>query len=213
HLPLPPTALLQAPHSHLDPHGTHHTTIGNPRKRFLRTLNRVTLGKLCMSAACLGMARTALTTAITYAHNRHINGPHKNQRIPLTAHRTHHQPLLTHLATTYALTLLHRTTLTQYTHHTQNPHTTPHQRDTIERQIALTKAITTWQCRTIAIEARERCGAQGLFPYNNLTEQQLNIEGGITAEGDNLVITTKAASEMLFNHQPPPPPPPTQPHT
>ncbi|MHC0433522.1 acyl-CoA dehydrogenase family protein [Streptomyces sp. O3] len=195
HVRLPRTALLEAEHGRLDHHGQLTSSLGNRRKRFLRSVNRVTMGKLCMSASSLGMARTALTIAVRYAHIRHIAGPREGERVPLAAHRSHHGRLLSALATCYALTFLHRKVMKRWTEHTAED------RDQVERMVAVSKSWITWQCRQIAIECRERCGAQGLFPFNNLVEQQLNIEGGITAEGDNLVIAVKAASEMIFGHK------------
>lgn len=92
------------------------------------------------------------------------------------------------------MTFLHRETLTAHTR-------TPNDPDT-ERLVALTKAWSTWQARDIITEARERCGAQGLFAHNRLADLHTNIEGTITAEGDNLVIWTKAAAETLFHPTP-----------
>lgn len=205
HVRLPRHALLESDHGRLHPDGTLTSNLGNHRKRFLHSIGRVTTGKLCMSAGCLGMARAALTTAVHHAHTRHTTGPRPGQRIPLAHHRTHHAPLLNHLATTYALTFLHRTTITQYTHHT------PHNKTHTERLIALTKAHITWAARDITTQCRERCGAHGLFPHNGIADLTHNIEGGITAEGDNLVILTKAAAEILLTQPPTPPHTPTTP--
>ncbi|MGW0238881.1 acyl-CoA dehydrogenase family protein, partial [Streptomyces sp. NPDC002996] len=217
HVRLPPTALLQAPHTHLTPNGTHHTTHGNPQKRFLTTIDRVTLGKLCMSAAATGTARAALTIAVHYANHRHTT--HHNTPTPLTTHRAHHAPLIDHLATTYALTLLHRHTLNHHTHHHHNgptpptppphphyPTDPPPTKQQTHHLTALTKAFTTHHARTITTTCRERCGAWALHPHNPLAHYTQQLEGTITAEGDNLLITLKAATHLLLN---PPPPPPT----
>ncbi|MDN0197918.1 acyl-CoA dehydrogenase [Streptomyces sp. S.PNR 29] len=206
HVALPHNALLQAPHSRLQPNGAHRTTLGNKRKRFLTTINRVTTGKLCMSAASLGMARAALTHAVHHAHTRHTTGPRPDQHIPLAAHRTHASPLLSKIAQIYAMTFLHRTTVSQHSAHTA------HNKTDIERQVALTKAWITWQARDITTEARERCGAQGLFPHNGIADLTRNIEGAITAEGDNLVIWTKAAAEMILTPHTHPAPKATECH-
>ncbi|MFD5697030.1 acyl-CoA dehydrogenase family protein [Streptomyces lasiicapitis] len=205
-VPLPRTALLEADHGRLTDQGTLTSTLGNPRKRFLHSINRVTTGKLCMSAGCLGMARAALAIATAHAHTRHTSGPRRGQRIPLAHHRTHHGRLLEKIATAYALTFLHRNVLAQWKNHTEE------NRTETERLIAITKGWITWQARDITTESRERCGAQGLFPHNGITDLTHNIEGGITAEGDNLVIWTKAAAEMILNHPTPTPPPPPTPH-
>ncbi|MEV0323696.1 acyl-CoA dehydrogenase, partial [Streptomyces sp. NPDC050659] len=198
HVHLPHHALLQGDHARLTPDGTHHSTLGNHRKRFLTTISRVTTGKLCMSAGTLGMARAALTIAVHHAHTRHTTGPKPGHTQPIADHRTHHAPLINHLATTYAMTFLHHTLVDRWAHHTPT-----NQTDT-ERDIAIAKGWITWQARDIATQCRERCGAAGLFPTNHLTNLTRNIEGGITAEGDNLLIWTKAAAELLLTQPTPP---------
>ncbi|MEV6022545.1 acyl-CoA dehydrogenase [Streptomyces sp. NPDC052036] len=192
---LPRQALLQADHGRLDRDGTLTSNLGNKRKRLLRSINRVTMGKLCMSAGTLGMTRAALTVAVRYAHSRLIAGPRAGERIPLAAHRSHHSRLLDGLATAYAMTFLHRTVVDRFAAHTEQD------REEVERLTAVAKGWITWQAREIATECRERCGAQGLFPANGIADLPANVEGGITAEGDNLVIWVKAASEMVFGHE------------
>ncbi len=193
---LPREALMEADHGRLDDTTGTTTGLGSHRRRFLRSISRVTTGKLCLSAKAVGVSRAALAIAVHHAHNRHISGPKNGERIPLAAHRSHHGRLLYALSTTYAMTLLHRHTLATWADHT--PENRPH----AERLAAITKAWITWQARDITLEARERCGAQGLFPTNGLADFSQNLESSITAEGDNLVISLKAASEMLFNHTP-----------
>ncbi|MFJ3903229.1 acyl-CoA dehydrogenase [Streptomyces sp. NPDC090025] len=195
---LPREAMLEAAHGRLDKDGRLSSNLGNRRKRFLRSVGRVTLGKLCMSGGTLGMARAALAIAVRYAHHREVAAPKAGERIPLTAHRSHTGRLLRSLGTAYAMTFLHRAVLDRWAEH--DP-TDAGQRDEVERLIAVAKGWITWQARDITIEARERCGAQGLFPANGLADLPLNIEGGITAEGDNLVIWAKAASELVFAHE------------
>jgi acyl-CoA oxidase len=124
-----------------------------------------------------------------------VSGARPGQLLPVNTHRTHHSRLLQGVTTTYAMTLLHRSLTARWSSHdaADRPH--------LERLVALAKAWITWEARTIALEARERCGAQGLLPANHLAGFSEYIEGTITAEGDNLLITTKAAAELL--HQPP----------
>jgi acyl-CoA oxidase len=195
HVWLPREALLEADHGRLDRDGRLTSSLGNRRKRFLRSINRVTMGKLCMSAGTLGMARGALTIAVRYAHSRLITGPRAGERIPIAAHRSHHGRLLDALATAYAMTFLHRRVVDRFAAHTEED------REEVERLAAIAKGWITWQARDIATECRERCGAQGLFPANGIADLHGSIEGGISAEGDNLVIWVKAAAEMVFGHE------------
>ncbi|MGW3289661.1 acyl-CoA dehydrogenase family protein [Streptomyces sp. NPDC001002] len=197
HVRLPREAMLEADHGRLDEEGRLTSVLGNKRKRFLRSVGRVTVGKLCMSAGTLGMARAALTIATRYAHHRHISDTKPGRRVPLTAHRSHHGRLLHSIATAYAMTFLHRSAVERWVAHDE---TDREERERLERLIAVAKGWITWQARKITVEARERCGAQGLFPANGIADLPGNVEGGITAEGDNLVIWLKAASEMVFGH-------------
>ncbi|MEE1803433.1 acyl-CoA dehydrogenase [Streptomyces sp. NPDC101062] len=192
---LPREALLEGEHGRLDRDGNLRSTLGSARKRFLHSIGRVTSGKLCMSGGSVGVSRAALVIAVRHAHSRHISGPKLGERVPLVAHRSHHGRLLDAIATAYAMTFLHREVVNRWVTHT------PENRADTERLVAIAKGWITWQARAIAIESRERCGAQGFFPVNGLSDLPLNIEGSITAEGDNLVIWVKAASEMVFNHQ------------
>ncbi|WP_236655685.1 acyl-CoA dehydrogenase family protein [Streptacidiphilus carbonis] len=191
---LPRKALLEAEHGQLTPEGQLVSSFGNRRKRFLSSIARVTTGKLCMSAAAVGASRMALSVAVRYAYHRHITDSMTGQRTPVAAHRSHHGRLLQALASTYAMTFLHRAAVAGWAGHTGAD------RADAERLAAVAKGWITWQARDVMIECRERCGAQGLLRPNGLADLQPNAEGSITAEGDNLVIWVKAAAEMLFGY-------------
>lgn len=190
---LPREALLEAEHGRLDDSGTLTSTLGNHRKRFLCSIGRVTVGKLCMSAAAVGASRAALSVAVRYGEHRHVSGPRAGDRIPVNSYRTHHSRLLKALSTAYGMTFLHRAVTARWAQHTQAD------RADVERQVAVAKGWITWQARAIAAECRERCGAQGLFAVNGLAGFPDYIEGTVTAEGDNLVIWAKAAAELVFH--------------
>ncbi|MFH9402196.1 acyl-CoA dehydrogenase [Streptomyces sp. NPDC017638] len=191
---LPREALLEAEHGRISADGTLHSVLGNRRKRFLRAIGRVTMGKLCMSGAAVGASRAALAVAVRYGEHRLVSGPRAGQRIPVNAYRSHHGRLLRSVATAYAMTFLHRSVVSRFVHRTDED------RDEVERLIAVAKGWITWQARDITAECRERCGAQGLFSVNALSDFSPYVEGTITAEGDNLVIWLKAAAEMVFGY-------------
>lgn len=197
---LPLTAMLQGEHGRLTHDGVLVSSLGSSRKRFLRSISRVGMGKLCMSAYSLGTMRHAMTVAVRYAHQRVTSGMTNGQRVPLFAHRSHHGPLLESLASTYAATLLQRAVVRKWAQATEAD------REDIERLAAITKGWITWKARDVMTQCRERCGAQGLALANGISGQLAANEGTITAEGDNVVIWVKAAGEMLlggFQPQPP----------
>lgn len=190
-VPLPFDAFLQADHGRLTPDGVFTSTLGSPRKRFLRSIGRVTAGKLCMASYSLGVTRHALAVAMRYAHTRQTSGMTSDRRVALIAHRSHHAPLLSAVATTYAATLLHRSLVQRWALGDTDG-------EEVERLTAIAKGWITWQGRRIMTECRERCGAQGLLLANGIAGQLAANEGAITAEGDNLVIWVKAAGETLL---------------
>ncbi|MBW5420990.1 acyl-CoA oxidase [Streptomyces sp. BG9H] len=202
---LPHEALLTGAHGRLDDDGTFSSALGSKRKRFLTSISRVTLGKLCMSASALGATRATLAIAIRYAHHREVTGARPDRKVPLWAHRTHHGPLLEGIATAYAMTALHRTAVTQWA---ERDRADPTATALAEREAAVAKGWITWQARALLTECRERCGAQGLLPVNGIVSATIDVEGTITAEGDNLALWVKTGAELLLDHDTPPATPP-----
>ncbi|MFI0773445.1 acyl-CoA dehydrogenase [Streptomyces sp. NPDC021212] len=185
------TALLAGDHADLTAEGAFRSGIGSRRRRFLRSIQRVTTGKLCLAAAALGGARAALVIAVRYAHRRHTFAPASRTGVPLFAYRCNQTRLLGAAAHAYAATFLLREA-TRHCTGRDDPESAE-----AEVLVAAAKGWITWQARDIAIECRERCGAQGLLSANRIVDLITPIESTITAEGDNLVIWTKAAADML----------------
>lgn len=198
HVRLPPQAFLAGDHGRLAEDGAFTSSVDKHRLRFLRSIDRVTQGKLCMSAGAVGLTRTALTIAVRYAHTRQTTGLLSGRSVPLFDHGSHRTRLLDALADTYALTLLHRDVLDRWVRGGAAG------RADNDRLVAIAKAWITWQGRAVAVECRERCGAQGLLPFNGIAELPDFYTAGITAEGDNLVIWVKAAGELLGRDLPAP---------
>ncbi|MFD6193061.1 acyl-CoA dehydrogenase [Streptomyces sp. NPDC060275] len=192
---LPREALLESTHGLLSTDGSLTSSLGNRHKRVMHSIQRVNCGKLSMSGAAVGAARAALAIAVRYAHARHISGSRPGETVPLTAHHSHMSSLMQRISTAYAMTFLHRDTVTRWADRT------PESTDEAARLVAIAKSWITWQTRDITIECRERCGAQGLFTVNGFSDLITSTEGTITAEGDNLVISLKAGAEMLFGER------------
>ncbi|MGI5229334.1 acyl-CoA dehydrogenase family protein [Actinoallomurus sp. CA-142502] len=198
HVRLPPHAFLAGEHGRLAADGAFTSSVDKHRLRFLRSIDRVTPGKLHMSAGAVGLTRTALTIAVRYAHTRRTTGLLGGQSVPLFDHGSHRTRLLDALADTYAVTLLHRAVLSQWVRGGAAG------RADDDRLVAIAKAWITWRGRAVAVECRERCGAQGVLPLNGIAELPDFYTAGITAEGDNLVIWGKAAGELLARELPVP---------
>ena len=186
-------ALLGGAQGRLGEDGVFTSELSNRRRRLLASIGRVTPGKLSMSACAVGSARVTLALAVRYGGHRLISGSRGTRRVPVFAHRSHHGPLVGALATVFAMSSLHRMALDVWESRTERD------QDEAERLVAVAKGWITWQARTVIVESRERCGAQGLLENNGMTELLAGIEGVITAEGDNVAIYAKAAAEMLFS--------------
>jgi acyl-CoA oxidase len=191
-------AMLQGDHGRFTADGRFTSQVGNRRLRFLRSIARVTTGKLCMSAASLGGARSALALATRYGHNRYTAALAPGRQVPVEAYRAHHARLLEATATLYAGTLWHRVVVERWANHDTAD------LEECERLAAVAKGWITWQVRDVVAECRERCGALGMFRLNGIADHPAANEGTITAEGDNLVVWSKAAGEMIIGYTPPP---------
>ncbi|MFF8788018.1 acyl-CoA dehydrogenase [Streptomyces sp. NPDC015125] len=202
---LPRAALLVGDHADLTAEGAFHSTLGSRRRRFLRSIQRVTTGKLCLSAGALAGARACLTVAVRYAHRRHTFAPASRSGVPVFAYRCHQTRLLGAVASAYAATFL----LREATRSCAGADATESaDAEVAEVLVAAAKGWITWRARDIVIECRERCGAQGLLSSNRIVDLLTPIESTITAEGDNLVIWTKAGADMLIGRGYSPPPAP-----
>ncbi|MCD0443343.1 hypothetical protein LO763_06850 [Glycomyces sp. A-F 0318] len=170
-------------------------TVGSGRQRFLRAIGRVTTGKLCMSACGVGAAKLAVARAVHFAHRRRTSGLAPGSSVTLFEHRAHQTRLLDALATTYAIIALHRRAVRAWTGATAST------RAEAERLVAVVKGWTTWHGRAVVIECRERCGSRGVFRLNGFGDPMANLEGPVTAEGDNLVVWSKAAGELVLGRR------------
>jgi acyl-CoA oxidase len=177
--------------------GEFRTGPGDRRRRFLASIGRVTPGRISMSACAAGSARATLAVAVRYGGHRMISGSRGAPPVPVNAHRTHHGPLASAMATVFAMSLLYRRAQERW-----EACTDENARTDAVRLVDVAKAWITWRARDVIVESRERCGAQALLENNGMTELVTGVEGAITAEGDNIALYAKAAADMLFAAEP-----------
>ncbi|MYQ40989.1 Acyl-coenzyme A oxidase [Streptomyces sp. LamerLS-316] len=170
---------------------------GDRRRRFLTSIGRVTPGRISMSACAAGSARATLAVAVRYGGHRMISGSRGAPPVPVNAHRTHHGPLASAMATVFAMSLLYRRAQERWEACADEDGRTE-----AGRLVDVAKAWITWRAREVIVESRERCGAQALLENNGMTELVTGVEGAITAEGDNIALYAKAAADMLFAAEP-----------
>lgn len=194
-------ALLGGAQGRVGDDGVFRSGTAGRRRRFLASIARVTTGRICMSASAVGSARTTLAIAVRYSGHRYVSGGRTLPPLAVIAHRSHHGPLAGAMATVFAMSLLHRRALDRWEAAARGP---APEREAAGQLVDVAKGWITWQARSVIVECRERCGAQGLLESNGMTELVTGVEGAITAEGDNLAIHAKAASEMVISAVPEP---------
>ncbi|SEG19674.1 acyl-CoA oxidase [Nonomuraea solani] len=188
---LPRRALLSGAIGTLRPDGVFEATVRGRQSRFLRAIEPIATGRVVLTAALLACARAAVFVAVRYACQRRTFAPGR-QDVPIIEYRSHQRELFGALATAYVMTSLVNETKRQFT----APHKEPgeHRLDDL---IAVAKAVATWSASDVIHTCRERCGAQGMFSVNRIADYVGIAQGVVTAEGDNVVILTKAATHLM----------------
>ncbi|MFB7554773.1 acyl-CoA dehydrogenase family protein [Streptomyces brevispora] len=192
-------ALLGGEQGRVGDDGVFRSGTAGHRRRFLASIGRVTAGRICMSASAVGSARATLAIAVRYSGHRYVSGGRALPPLAVIAHRSHHGPLAGAMATVFAMSLLHRRALDRWEAAAHGP---APEREAAGRLVDIAKGWITWQARSVIVECRERCGAQGLLENNGMAELVTGVEGAITAEGDNMAIHAKAAAEMVISAMP-----------
>ncbi|KAF9257267.1 acyl-CoA oxidase [Marasmius fiardii PR-910] len=186
HVLLPNHALLGPLNSNL-----------HPRVEFLFEIWRVGIGSATLSAAAIPAVQIAAYIVATYSKRRTVGVP-PNQ-VPIFTFRTQHRPILHALARSFVLGSLFKSvrTLGGFDRAFEN-------RDDLEHlQIrnaysTVFKVLTLNLCKESMTDLGERCGAQGLFGFNQLLPGEMSLRGAVIAEGDALVLSIRLAFELLL---------------
>ncbi|KAK9369881.1 acyl-CoA dehydrogenase/oxidase C-terminal [Lipomyces kononenkoae] len=179
HLRLPRSALLGA-----DPEQF------APRPDFHLTISRVHVGTLALSTTLIPILKRAVFVAGKYSFRRHVLGSGKDPK-PIISFRTQQRPILQ--------TLSQIAVYECYTQWSIRGFMSTRLDYRVRHGIATAfKAVVTHAAQASLFALAERCGAQGLFEYNNIIESQLEARGISIAEGDTLALCIRLASELLL---------------
>jgi acyl-CoA oxidase len=189
---VPRRALLSGAMGGFGPDGAFEPAVRNQRTQFLRAMSRIQPGRLCVSSSAVGAGRAAVYIALRYSANRMTNAPGRGEAAVIE-YRSHQLPLFTALAKVYAMTALLNRAKREYLAEPRGAQT-PAALGTL---IALTKAVATWEMADVIAVCRERCGAQGMFSVNRIADYGSLLQGLVTAEGDNLVLLSTAAAQLV----------------
>ncbi|KAH9832614.1 acyl-CoA oxidase [Rhodofomes roseus] len=161
----------------------------SPHQDFLQAIWRVGVGTLSLSVITIPLLQIATLIAFKYSVRRKIGAP-DGAPLPIISFRTQQMPIFHAAAQVYVLQALSKHIVLRFADTTAD-HRVRHAAATIF------KAATMRQCQTLHLELSERCGAQGLFAYNQIVSQLSDFRGMTIAEGDILVLSIRLATELL----------------
>jgi acyl-CoA oxidase len=179
HVALPYDAWLTGGVARIDEDGFSCTLAGHG-DRFRHTIEQLQAGRIAMSAAVVAGARAALWLVVRYAAQRRT--AHGVKMIDRDNVR---RSLASCVARVYATTALANLVRDRFI---RSPE------DSAQNGLLamLAKPILSGTGLTVLQECRERCGAQGMFGVNRITDYIGLAQGVITAEGDNQILQVAA---------------------
>ncbi len=182
--------------------GVYSSPIENPNKRFFTMLGTLVQGRVCISAASVSTAKTALTIAIRHSLRRRQFGPSEDApEVPLLSYRTHQRRLLPLLARTYALHFAQQELTRRFDAVTRAGDSAPEtERRQLETLAAGLKAATSWHAVQTIQTCRECCGGAGYMAGNRLAALRDDVDIFTTFEGDNTVLTLLCARGILTGY-------------
>ncbi|KAJ7146738.1 hypothetical protein C8R44DRAFT_657027 [Mycena epipterygia] len=178
-------------HSHalLGPLGSRIEDRALIRENHLNMIWRTSVGALALGASVIPAMERSVYIAGRYSQRRTMGVPN-SLPVPILSFRTQHAPILIALAQTFVAKEFLTVTLANFTDKSI---------DLRVRQAWATifKATLVDHGKTATLFLSSRCGAQGLFAYNEICSQHTSILGLSIAEGDVLGICIRLTSELL----------------
>jgi acyl-CoA oxidase len=177
-VPLPAEALL----------GKLGLSPNDERNAFLRAIHRVTVGTLCLSTSNATVLRISGCIAGRYSATRRVGAP---KPVPILSFSTQHGPI--------ARALAHAAVFDKYALEAKQMFLENVGKPDMQNVVAGTFKTTVLDYTQKALsELVERCGWQGLYAHNQISELWLSEKGNSIAEGDFVVLCIRLASEILL---------------
>jgi len=181
----------------VSPEGVYTSAIESPNRRFFTMIGNLVQGRVCISAASVSAAKSALTIAVRHNLRRRQFGPPGGEEIPILDYRTQQRRLMPLLAKTYALHFA-QARLTEAFHEVFTaPEAPERRRRELESLAAGLKATASWHATRTIQTCRECCGGEGYMSANRLAALKADTDVFTTFEGDNTVLMTLVAKGVL----------------
>jgi acyl-CoA oxidase len=139
----------------------------SPHEDFLRSIWRVAVGTLALSALAIPALQISSTIAYRYSCRRKITGSDGNS-IPIISIRTQQAVVFAAIAQAYVLKAFYKHAVALFLSASTSAKV-KHGIATVFKAVALRQAIDSQSALS------ERCGAQGLFDYNQIISQTVNL--------------------------------------
>ncbi|CAI6101269.1 unnamed protein product [Clonostachys chloroleuca] len=166
------------------------------RNSFLRAIRRATIGALCLSTSNATILRISACVAGRFSIQRTVGAP---KPVSIMSFSTQHGPI--------ARALAHAAVFDKYAVESRRLFIENVEKPEIQNVIAGTykSTVIDYTQRNLS-ELIDRCGWQGLFAHNQISELWLAEKGNSIAEGDYVVLCIRLASEILLGRYAPPKP-------
>jgi acyl-CoA oxidase len=187
---IPKAQLLAGNDSVLHDDGRFETKVPSRHRRFLRAMDRVQAGRVCFTSAAVSSLRAATWIAVRYTSRRLTFAPGRRD-VPLLAYHNVQTDVFGALASAYALTFAVRTMQQQFRERSSATEAS------CFRRIAALKAVGSSAVASHLALLRERCGAVGMLSANRILQYWNELQGLITAEGDNHLMLLKVGRQLL----------------
>ncbi len=182
--------------------GRYESPIEKPGQRFFTMLSTLVQGRVCVSAASISAAKSALTIAVRHGLRRRQFGPGGGEdEVVILDYRTHQRRLMPLLARTYALHFA-QAELTERFHTVMSAEApADRERRELESLAAGLKATSSWHATETIQTCRECCGGAGYLSVNRFADLKADTEIFTTFEGDNTVLMMLAAKGQLTDYR------------
>lgn len=167
---------------------------------FLLSIWRVSVGGMALASTAIPVLQTVSYIALKYSLRRMVR-PQGDTLRPILSFRTQQLPIFTALAQSYVLKSFHQWAIPIFVDENNDPR--------VQHGISTClKAVMLQHCQASLLLLSERCGAQGLFAYNQMSRlhvspnplahysiltfnPQSEMRGISVAEGDILVLSIR----------------------
>lgn len=143
------------------------------RERFHRSIGQLQSGRILLAAATVASARASLVLTLRYAQHRLTSG-----NVLMSARDGVLRDLISSMSRIYAITAFANDVRARFANADADPS------DRALRAM-LAKPLLSYTAHDVLQTCRQRLGAQGMFRDNLVTDYIGNVQGVITAEGEN----------------------------